>query len=80
MSHSFYKKYDVDQKEKGFRGYKIAKYGSTVNGLGNMQSSDLDLTIIVDDLQLCHEDILRNLKAIINKYGGDTSVKNYKNP
>jgi hypothetical protein len=35
-----------------------------------MQSSDLDLTIIVDDLQLCHEEILRNIKAIINKYGG----------
>jgi len=45
-----------------------------------MQSSDLDLTIIVDDLQLCHEEILRNIKAIINKYGGQTSVKNYKNP
>ena len=60
----------MDQKEKGFQGYKILKYGSTVNGLGNMQSSDLDLTIIVDDLQLCHEEILRNIKAIINKYGG----------
>ena len=45
-----------------------------------MNSSDLDLTIIVDDLQICHEDILRNLKAIINKYGGETPVKNYKNP
>ena len=44
---------------KGFQGYKFVKYGSTVNGLGNMQSSDMDLTIIVDDLSLSHDEILR---------------------
>jgi hypothetical protein len=34
-----------------------------------MQSSDMDLTIIVDDFHISHEDVLKSLKAIINKYG-----------
>jgi hypothetical protein len=31
----------------------------------------LDLTILVDDLSMNHEEILKDLKAIIMKHGGE---------
>jgi hypothetical protein len=37
-----------------------------------MQSFDMDLTIIIDDFQIPHDEILRNLKTIINKHGEET--------
>ena len=40
-----------------------------MNGLGNMQSSDMDLTIIIDDFHIPHDEILKSLKTIINKHG-----------
>ena len=79
-SRSFKDKYETEMKNKNFHGYHIAKYGSMINGLGSQESSDLDLTILVDDLSMNHEEILKDVKAIIMKHGGEIQVQNAKDP
>ena len=47
-SNSFQNKYKTELEAKGCMGYELIKYGSTVNGLATTQSSDLDLTFLIE--------------------------------
>jgi DNA polymerase sigma len=49
---------------EGKRGYQILKYGSTVNGLTS-ESSDLDLTILINQFDIEHEVVLAMLKEAL---------------
>ena len=55
--------------------FELLKYGSTVNGLALRGDSDLDLTIIIDDLEINHIDILNSIKKGIRWFNS----KNNKN-
>lgn len=43
------------------------KYGSTVNGLCNKTSSDLDLTILIPDFSVNHKHCLRQIEKQLDK-------------
>lgn len=53
-------------KNIGYR-VELLKYGSTVNGLALRGDSDLDLTIIIDNLNINHNEILSRLRKAIFK-------------
>jgi hypothetical protein len=53
--------------QKKYRDSFFIKYGSSINGLLTRRSSDLDLTLIVQDFDLMHEDILREMKAVFRE-------------
>ena len=75
-SASFQKKYVTEPKEKfgeEFPGYEIWMFGSAVNGLMN-KGSDLDLTVLYDDINLDHRQFLREIAAVLHKKGGKVEV------
>ena len=45
--------------------WQLMVYGSAINGLGHCTDSDLDLTIILDDFDVSHEIILRNISRVL---------------
>ena len=48
-------KYEDKLKEKGYKGYKLLKFGSSVNSSYKSESSDIDITFIIDDLTISHK-------------------------
>lgn len=44
---------------------KVLKYGSTVNGLALRGNSDLDITILINDLTIDHNVVLMRVKEYI---------------
>lgn len=69
MSQSFQKKFYHERIENKLHPYEVVMYGSCVNGLNSKQSSDLDLTIIYNDLEYSHEDFLNQVNNVVRKYG-----------
>ena len=62
----------IAENQKEIFGSEVSKdswdlviYGSTVNALATKQESDLDLTIVIDDFEVSHEIILRNIKKVL---------------
>lgn len=49
-------------------GYSILKYGSTINGMHSRRSSDIDLTIVINDYRLHHDRILEDVMKALKKY------------
>ena len=58
----------TQQVYEGFKGYSLIKYGSAVNGTIAKDSSDLDLTIIVDNQILSHQKLLAGMKVVFEKH------------
>ncbi|CDW86797.1 UNKNOWN [Stylonychia lemnae] len=54
---------------------ELLMYGSTVNGLCVTGSSDLDLTVIVNGLEVNHSDILKRIQRQIEKVNQDKRFK-----
>ena len=48
-------------------------FGSAVNGLMN-KGSDLDLTVLYDDINLDHHEFLLNIATVLHKKGGKIEV------
>lgn len=67
-SPSFTRKYRDRLRSCDREGYKLELYGSTVSGLCNKHSSDLDVTIIIDDFSENHQIILMDMKNVFKKY------------
>ena len=55
--------------------FQLLKYGSTVNGLAQRGDADLDLTIMINDLKIDHEEVLKKAGKIIKKH-----QKRFRNP
>lgn len=50
-------------------GFSLRMFGSSVNGLASRESSDLDITFLHSDFGLSHQDILIDIKLVIERYG-----------
>ena len=59
--------------------YRLAQYGSTVNGLRTKGSSDVDLTILVDRKSVHIDQFLSKVQRVLKKAGFHTFFLRLKN-